>query len=55
MTDITNRIQEASDNDQYACGIYVDFKNAFDAVNHHNILLDNVAHCGLRGIEKKLV
>ena len=29
LIDITNRIQEACDNSQYACGIYVDFKNGF--------------------------
>ena len=50
MIDITNRIQEACDNGQYACGIYVDFKKAFDTVNH-NILLDKLAHYGVRGIE----
>ena len=50
MIDITNRIQEACDNSQYACGIYVDFKNAFDTVNH-NVLLDKLAHYGVRGIE----
>ena len=50
MIDISNRIQEACDNGQYACGIYVDFKKAFDTVNH-NILLDKSAHYGVRGIE----
>ena len=50
MIDITNRIQEACDNGQYVCGIYVDFKKAFDTVNH-NILLDKLAHYGVRGIE----
>ena len=50
LIDITNRIQEACDNGQYACGIYVDFKKAFDTVNH-NILLDKLAHYGVRGIE----
>ena len=53
MIDITNRIQEACDNGQYACGIYVDFKKAFDTVNH-NILLDKLAHYGVRGIENNL-
>ena len=38
MIDITYRIQEACDNGQYACGIYKDFKKAFDTVNH-NILI----------------
>ena len=50
LIDITNGIQEACDNGQYACGIYVDFKKAFDTVNH-NILLDKLAHYGARGIE----
>ena len=51
LIDITNRIQEAcEDNSQYVCGIYVDFKNAFDTVNH-NVLLDKLAHYGVRGIE----
>ena len=50
LTDITNRIKEACDNGQYACGIYVDFKKAFDVVNHY-ILLDKLAHYAVRGIE----
>ena len=50
LIDITDRIQEACDNSQYACRIYVDFKNAFDTVNH-NVLLDKLAHYGVRGIE----
>ena len=32
LIDITNRIQEACDNGQYARGFYVDFKKAFDTV-----------------------
>ena len=50
MIDITNRIQEACDNGQYACGIYVDFKKAFDTDND-NILLDKLVYYGVRGIE----
>ena len=50
LIDITNRIQKACDNGQYACGIYVDFEKAFDTVNH-NILLGKLAHYGVRGIE----
>ena len=32
------------------CGIYVDFKKAFDTVNH-NMLMDKLAHYGVSGIE----
>ena len=46
MIDITNRIPEAYDNGQYACGIFVDFKKTFDTVNH-NILLAKLAHYGV--------
>ena len=51
LIDITNRIEEACDNGQYACGIYVDFKKVFDTVNH-NMLLGKLAHYKVTGIEK---
>ena len=47
LIDITNRIEEACDNGQYACGIYVDFNKVFDTVNH-NILLGKLAHYKVR-------
>ena len=50
MIDIINRIIQACDNRQYACGIYVDFKTTFDTVNH-NALLDKLAHYRVRGFE----
>ena len=43
-------MQEACDNGQYACEIYVDFKKAFGIVNH-KILLDKLAHYRVSGIE----
>lgn len=52
LTDITDRIQEAYDNGQYAFGIYVDFKNVFDTDNH-NILLDKSTHYWVRGKLKR--
>ena len=48
MIDVTNRIQKACDNGQHACGVYVDFKKAFDTVNR-NILMDKIVHYGVRG------
>ena len=50
LIDITNIIQEACDNGQYACEIYVDFKMVFKTVNH-NILLEKLVYYGVRGIK----
>ena len=53
LIDIPNRIQEACDNGQFACGIYVDFKKAFDTVPC-NILLEKLTDYGVKGIEKPI-
>ena len=50
LIDIFNRIIQACDNGQYACGIYVDFKKTLDTVNH-NALLDKLAQYRVRGLE----
>ena len=34
----------------FACGVYVDFKKAFDTVNHE-FLLNKLNHYGIRGTE----
>ena len=35
----------------FSIGVFIDFKKAFDIVDH-NILLDKISHYGFRGINK---
>ena len=38
LIDITSKIQIAFDKGIFACGVYVDFKKAFNTVNHEFLL-----------------
>ena len=46
---ITEKIREALDNNNFACGIFIDLQKAFDTVDQ-NILLQKLKHYGIRGI-----
>ena len=48
LIDITETIRKALDADEFACGIFLDFKKAFDMVNH-KVLLKKLEHYGVRG------
>ena len=48
LISITQSIRQSIDNDEFACGIVIDLKKAFDAVNHA-ILLTKLNHYGIRG------
>ena len=50
LIDITSKIQTACDKDIFACGVYLDFKKAFDTVNHE-FLINELNHYGIRGTE----
>ena len=49
LKSITEKIRESLDNNEYSCGVFLDFQKAFDTVNH-NILLKKLHHYGIRGI-----
>lgn len=52
ITDITNTLRKAIDNNLYTCGVFLDFLKAFDTVNHM-ILLSKLDAYGIRGIPLK--
>ena len=48
LIEITEKVRKALDNNEYACGIFVDLQKAFDTVNH-KILIKKLEHYGIRG------
>ena len=48
VLDIVNAIQENIDHNVFSCGIFLDFKKAFDAVDH-SVLLHKLHYYGVRG------
>ena len=52
LISLTEKIREALDNGQYACGIFIDLQKAFDTVNH-DILISKLSHYGIRGNANK--
>jgi hypothetical protein len=51
LLSITERIFQALDRGQVACGVFIDLKKAFDTVDH-DILLHKLSHYGVRGVSK---
>ncbi|MCH2405870.1 MAG: reverse transcriptase family protein, partial [Nitrosopumilus sp.] len=49
LTDLTEHIRQALDDNKFAAGIFIDLQKAFDTVDH-KILLKKLDHYGVRGI-----
>ena len=52
LLSITEKVREALDDSNYACGIFIDLQKAFDTVDHQ-ILLKKLDHYGVRGLSNK--
>ena len=49
LLEITEKIKQARDTGQFACGVFLNLQKAFDRVNH-TILLKKLTHYGIRGM-----
>ena len=47
LANICDQFQNALDNNEITCGIFIDLTKAFDTVNH-SILLKKLKHCCIR-------
>ena len=52
LMSIVENIQTQLDNGEFAAGVFVDLRKAFDTVDHR-ILIQKLEHYGVRGISKK--
>ena len=48
LISITEEIRRTLDNDEFTCGVFLDFQKAFDMANH-TILLTKLEYHGIRG------
>ena len=49
LISLTEMIRSSLDNDQLACGVFIDLQKAFDTVDK-KILLSKMSHYGIKGI-----
>ena len=45
LIQITEKIKQACNSEQYACGVFFDLQKAFDTVNHDTLLMKLSYYC----------
>ena len=54
LSAITEKIRQACDSGNFACGVFLDLKKAFHTMNHE-ILLKKLEYYGIKGITNSIV
>ena len=54
ILDMVENIRKAWEDGEYCLGVFIDFKKAFDTVDH-SILLGKLEHLGIRGLPLELI
>ena len=54
ILDMVENIRKAWENDEYCLGVFIDFRKAFDTVDH-SILIGKMEHLGIRGLPLELI
>ena len=49
IINLIDSIENAFDQNKFACGVFIDLNKAFDSVDHE-ILFKRLWHCGIRGV-----
>ena len=54
ILDMVENIRQAWENNEHCLGVFIDFRKAFDTVDH-SILIGKLEHLGIRGLPLELI
>ena len=53
LVNLTDKIRKKIDSGNFTCRIFVDLQKAFETVQDHDILIQNLSHYSIRGEANK--